>query len=120
MTMNRFFRGAIWVVLMFVLFSARLEARGQQVVPINFSRFNSVQGVAVKDEIGAGLVRIVQCQSRYLLRWLATNHDVKSDPPEWKGVPCYYPAFRYGWERGGADHSHLSWVAAIKTDHSSK
>lgn len=111
--MNRFFTGAIWVGLMFVLFSARLEARGEQVVPIDFSRFSNAQGVAVKDEIGTGLARIVQYQSRYLLKWLAANHEVKSDLPEWKGVPCYYPAFRYGWEQAVRPLSHISWGVAV-------
>jgi hypothetical protein len=115
--MNRFFRGAIGVVLSCVLFSARIEAQGAQVVPIDFSRFIGAQGLDPKDEIGAGLARIIQHQSRYLLKWLTADHEIKSDLLEWKGVPCYYPVFSHGWEQSVRPLAHISWgvAVAIKT-----
>jgi len=111
--MPRFFIRAISFALLSLLLSARLDAQGEQIVPIDMSRFTGVRGVDSKDEIGAGLARILRYQSRHLLRWLAADHEIKSELPEWKGVPCYYPAFNHGWEQSVRPLSHIAWGVAV-------
>ena len=115
--MNRLMMAVTMTVLCYSSSSLGREVRIAEVVPIDCSRFAAAQGVDPQDKIGIGLAGIIQHQLRYLLEWIAANHETKSDLPEWRGIPCYYPAFSYGWEQAVRPLAHISWglAVAVKT-----
>lgn len=82
-------------LLVCILCGTAHVARGAEAVdfvqPINWSKYKGMFGVQPDDTFGERLVRLLQNESRYEIRWVKSQYPVQTKAPKFLGTPYYDP-----------------------------